>query len=107
MFILILARHLKTFCLIFISCNEHYTVILHLHIPKCLSGGEIAYSTVHYISTVLEIQMIKTQSTYYNLYSWGNKKNIPYIVFIKKAIIFCVSNKGNGYCYSQFASNYF
>lgn len=42
------------------------------------------------------------------------KNNIPYIVFIKEeqnkvfnAIIFCVSNKGNGYCYSQFASNYF
>lgn len=77
--ILLLPRHLQKTSLIFISCNEHHSVILHLHTAKYLRNSIC-------IPTVIESKVIKTNTSCYNLCSQENKnkKNCnPYIVIIK------------------------
>lgn len=59
--------------------------------------------------TVIEINLIKTNSLFYNLYLWSKEKK--YIVFMKNEgsmlLFFFVSNKVNGNCNHQFASHYY
>lgn len=66
-----------------------------------------------FIPTVIEIKRIKTNSSCYNLYTWGKNIYSIYCIYEKctkqwfNAIIFCVSNKVNDYYYCQFETNYY